>query len=91
MANKAVSEDLKLYTVVHEHRFGVDCYLTKWSTTPTLRQVIRCCDIDYEPEMSESITIGQLDGDEPIILDWAAGDERDLDDNEGEGTDGDTA
>lgn len=61
---------MKPYIVIHEHAYGVTGYSVFSDKCPTVRQVVRCLGIDFEPSRGESITISDITPGEPVILNW---------------------
>lgn len=47
----------KLWIVVHTHRFGTSTYLVRAKRCPSIKRVVKKCEIDYEPDREESIEI----------------------------------
>ena len=58
------------FIVIHEHDHGTTSYLVEYEKEPTISQLVRCLDLDFEPSKGESITIGDVNDDEPTLLDW---------------------
>lgn len=58
----------QLYTVIHEHRFGDSTYTVNSDHLPTEKEVIKHCDINFEPTKGETISIAPLYNDEIINI-----------------------
>lgn len=67
------------YIVIHEHDHGTTSYLVEYEKEPTISQLVRCLDLDFEPSKGESLTIGVVNEDEPTILDWQDSDAEEFD------------
>jgi hypothetical protein len=67
------------YVVVHEHEYGVSTHLVSSDKTPTVKQVVRCLSISYEPSKGESLVIDALFPDELTVLDWQDSDAEEFD------------
>ena len=52
---------MDLYVIIHHHRHGVTTYLVRSDHIPGEDEVIRECDIDFEPDREEYIDIEQCD------------------------------
>lgn len=59
----------KLFVVVHEHRFGTTTYMVRSKRMPREKVVVEKCEIDFEPDRGEVITIAEVDEGEIVDLD----------------------
>lgn len=62
-------KDKRLFIVVHEHRFGTSTYMVRSRTMPGERRVVEACEIDFEPNRGEVITIAEVDDGEVVEID----------------------
>jgi hypothetical protein len=62
-----------LWAVVHTHRHGTDVRFATAAREPTEAQVVRCLEIDFEPQRDELIEIHHVD--EIKTLDWQEADD----------------
>ena len=53
--------------MVHTHRFGVSEYTVRSNKYPNQFNVIEKCEIDFEPDRGETITIIAVADEEDII------------------------
>jgi hypothetical protein len=51
----------QVYMVLHEHRHGSDIWLVRSNQIPSEDEVLKHCNIDFEPDRGESITIAPFD------------------------------
>ena len=70
---------MERYVVVHEHEYGISTHLVSSDKTPTVKQVVRCLNISYEPSKGENLIIDTLFPDEPTVLDWQDSDAEEFD------------
>lgn len=56
------------YTVIHEHRHGTTAYTVRCGHFPTEEEVIEHCNIDFEPDRGEVITIAPDDENEIVDI-----------------------
>ena len=54
-------KDKRLFVVVHEHRFGTSTYMVRSKEMPSEDLVIEKCEIDFEADRGEVITIAEVD------------------------------
>jgi len=47
----------KLFIVKHTHRFGATYYLVRAKKLPRVGDVVRKCEIDYEPDRGEYVEV----------------------------------
>ena len=59
----------RLFIVVHEHRFGTSTYMVRSARMPGERKVIEKCEIYFEPNRGEVITIAEVDEGEVVEID----------------------
>ena len=57
-----------LYAVIHNHIYGTSFFLVRCAHYPTEEEVIKYCDIDFEPLKGESIDISDVDPKEPVEI-----------------------
>lgn len=50
-------DGLKPYAIVHDHQYGVSCYITWCESEPDLTQAQAVLDCEFEPDRSESLHI----------------------------------
>lgn len=62
----------RLWSVLHEHRHGVDAWVVACDDEPTETQLVRCLDIDFEPSRGEEIRVAA--GNDVPTLDWRESD-----------------
>lgn len=62
-------QNKKLFVVVHEHRFGTSTYMVRSKTMPGERKVVEACELDFEPNRGEVITISEVDDKEVVEID----------------------
>lgn len=62
-------KDKKLFIVVHEHRYGTSTYMVRSRRMPGERKVVEACEIDFEPNRGEVITIAEVDEGEVVEID----------------------
>jgi hypothetical protein len=67
------------FIVIHEHTHGTTSYLVEYEKEPTISQLVRCLDLDFEPSKDEGLTVGVVNDNEPTILDWQDSDAEDYD------------
>lgn len=70
---------MKKYVVVHEHDYGVSTYFVESETEPTVKQVVRCLTLDFEPSKGERLVIDAVDGIEVTVLDHIESDDEEFD------------
>jgi hypothetical protein len=58
------------YIVIHEHAGGTTSYLVEYKKKPTISQLVRCLDLNFEPSREEGLIIDRVAKNEPITLDW---------------------
>ena len=61
--------DKRLFVVVHEHRFGTSTYMVRSRGIPGEKKVVEACEIDFEPNRGEVITIAEVDEGEVVKID----------------------
>lgn len=62
----------RLWSVLHEHRHGVDVWVVASDDEPTETQLVRCLGIDFEPSRDEEITVAAVN--DISALDWRESD-----------------
>ena len=67
------------YIVLHEHAHGISHFLVEYKEEPTISQLVRCLDLEFEPSKAEFLTVTRVDDDEPTILDWQDSDAEEFD------------
>ncbi|MGD0904894.1 MAG: hypothetical protein ABR924_18380 [Terracidiphilus sp.] len=67
------------YIVIHEHAHGTTSYLVEYEKEPTIKQLVRCLGLDFEPSRGEGLTVGVVNEDEPTVLDWKDSDAEEFD------------
>jgi hypothetical protein len=55
---------MSLYIVTHVHEYGATSYLVSSEQYPTVKQLVRELDLDFEPSKSETLEIAQLSSEE---------------------------
>ena len=55
--------------MVHEHRFGTSTYMVRSRGIPGEKKVVEACEIDFEPNRGEVITIAEVDEGEVVEID----------------------
>ena len=50
---------MKMFLITHSHRHGVDAFMLMAEEEPTIEQVVKACDLDYEPDREETIDISE--------------------------------
>lgn len=48
---------MMLFSIIHEHRHGVSTDVVTCDRWPTKDEVVAACNLDYEPDMDETIEI----------------------------------
>jgi hypothetical protein len=48
---------MSLFIAIHTYKYGTETYLVEAKREPSLSQVIRACDIDFEPDREEYLEI----------------------------------
>lgn len=59
--------DTNLWIALHHHNFGCTTYLFTAYTEPTIEQIIKTCEINYEPDIGEDLEWFQVPLDEKFI------------------------
>ncbi len=65
---------MKLYTAIHQHRFGTTVYLFRTeidpekATTLLINKILKTFQVDFEPERDETIEIIKVDDKIPVII-----------------------
>jgi len=53
---------MKLFLVMHHHRHGVDAFLIMAEKEPEIDDLVKACDLDYEPiREDENLEISEVD------------------------------
>jgi hypothetical protein len=66
------------YIVVHSHEYGISTFIVESEKSPTVRQLIRCLDLNFEPDKSEQIQVDAIADLTPTVLDWQDGDDQEF-------------
>ena len=66
------------YVVMHSHDHGISSFIVESDQLPSVKQVVRCLDLSFEPSKAEQIEIDALPSLEPVVLDWQEGDDEDF-------------
>lgn len=83
---------MSVYVVMYLHEYGSNAYLVSSEATPTVKQLVRELDLNFEPSKSESLQIevlsdeeyqnpkhlGRLEGDEDEFDEYAEAESEDL-------------
>lgn len=88
---------MSIYVVTHLHEYGSTANLVSSEATPTVKQLVRDLDLNFEPSKSESLEVSALSDEEyrnPKQLTWRDGDEEEfeefaVEDDGGPGADSD--
>jgi hypothetical protein len=70
------------YIVMHSHDQGISSFIVESEKRPTIKQVVRCLDLCFEPSKAEQIEIDAIASLEPTVLDWQDGDDEDFEEDE---------
>lgn len=54
-------KEKNLYMVNHSHRFGQNLYLVRSDRLPMIGEVIKACEIDFEPDREETLEIDKVE------------------------------
>lgn len=73
---------MSVYVVMHMHEYGTTAYLASSNVTPTVKQLVRELNINFEPSKTESIEVNVLSDEEyqnPKQLKSLDGDDEEFD------------
>jgi hypothetical protein len=73
---------MSYYVVTHLHEYGASSYVVTSDKFPTVKQIVRELDINFEPSKSESLQICSLSDEEyknPKVLTRLNGDDEEFD------------
>lgn len=73
---------MNIFAVTHLHEYGSTVYLVSSKTDPTVKQLVRDLDLNFEPSKLESLEVCALSDEEyrnPKQLSWRNGDDEEFD------------